>query len=125
MAGWSPASSNRASFLFRARSLFPFYFGLQLSICHRNRRTRRWCSSCSTALADELLLPKLRKLSPCRFSTMFAPNDLAARVLRILGDAELLPNTFGLPVAVEEIKLKNCYVIGCYYNVIRYKAELN
>jgi hypothetical protein len=37
---------------------------------------------------------------------MFAPDELAARVPRILGDAEVLPNTFGLPVAVEGIKLK-------------------
>ncbi len=38
---------------------------------------------------------------------MFALDDLAARVSssRILGEAEVLPNTFGLPVAVEEIKL--------------------
>jgi hypothetical protein len=75
-------------------------------ISHRHRRTHSWCS-CSTALADEPLLPRLCKISPCRFSTMFAPDDLAARVPRILGDAEVVPNTFGLLVAVEEIKLMN------------------
>ncbi len=32
---------------------------------------------------------------------MFGPDELAARVPRILGDAEVLPNTFGLPVAAE------------------------
>ena len=32
---------------------------------------------------------------------MFVPDDLAARVPHILGEAEVLPNTFGLPVAVE------------------------
>jgi hypothetical protein len=91
----------------RSRSLFLFLFVLKVSICHRHRRTRNWCSSCSTALADKPLLPSLRKLSPCRFCTMFAPDELAARVPRILGDAEVSPSTFGLPVAVEEIKLMN------------------
>jgi hypothetical protein len=37
---------------------------------------------------------------------MFGPDEPAARVPRILGDAEVLPNTFGLPVAVEGIKLR-------------------
>jgi hypothetical protein len=37
---------------------------------------------------------------------MFALDDLAARVPRILGDAEVLPNTFGLPAAAEGIKLR-------------------
>jgi hypothetical protein len=32
---------------------------------------------------------------------MLVPDDLAARVPHILGEAEVLPNTFGLPVAVE------------------------
>jgi hypothetical protein len=80
---------------------------LKVSIYHRHRRTSSWCNSCSTALADEQLLPSLRKLSPCRFSTMFAPDELAASVPRILGDAEVLPNMFGLPATVKEIKLMN------------------
>jgi hypothetical protein len=63
--------------------------------------SRSWCSTCSTALADEPLLPSLRKLSPCRFSTIFGPDELAAHVPRGLGDAELLPNTYGLHVAAE------------------------
>ncbi len=58
-------------------------------------------SRCSTALADEQLLPSLLKLSHCRFSTMFGPDELAAPVPRALGDAEVLPNTIGLPVAGE------------------------
>jgi hypothetical protein len=37
---------------------------------------------------------------------MFAPDELAARVPRIIGGTEVLPNTFGLPVAVEGIKLR-------------------
>jgi hypothetical protein len=39
---------------------------------------------------------------------MFAPDELAARVpsIRVIGDAEVLPNTFDLPVAVEGIKLR-------------------
>ena len=32
---------------------------------------------------------------------MFGPDELAARVPRVLGDAEVLPNTFGLHVAAE------------------------
>jgi hypothetical protein len=32
---------------------------------------------------------------------MFVPDDLAAIVPHFLGDAEVLPNTFGLPGAVE------------------------
>jgi hypothetical protein len=31
---------------------------------------------CSTALADEPLLSSLRKLSPCRFRTMFGPDAM-------------------------------------------------
>jgi hypothetical protein len=44
---------------------------------------------------------------------MFASDDLAARVPRVLGDAEILPSTFGLPVVVEEIKLTS-YELVCY-----------
>jgi hypothetical protein len=111
MAGWPPpAPSNRASGPVRAgkpsrprsRSLWcVFVFEGQLFSCHRHRRTRSWCSSCSIALADEPLLSSLRKLSPCRFSKMFGPDELAAHVPRGpgLGDAEVLPNTFGLNVA--------------------------
>ena len=122
MAGWlaPPAPSNRASGPVRAgkpsrpnsRSLFVFVG--QLSICHRHRRSRSWCCSCSTALADEQLLPRLLKLSPCSFSTMVGPDNLAASVPHFLDDAEVLPNTFGLPVAVEERKLVYTYVIRCY-----------
>ncbi len=32
---------------------------------------------------------------------MFDPDELAAPVPRVLGDAEVLPNTFGLPVTAE------------------------
>ncbi len=105
-----PAPSNRASVPVRAgkpnwprsRSLLcVFVFEGQLFSCRLRRRTCSWCSSCSTALADEPLLPSLHKLSPCRFSTMFGPDELAAPVPRGLGDAEVLPNTFGLPVAAE------------------------
>ncbi len=32
---------------------------------------------------------------------MFGPGEPASRVPRVLGDAEVLPNTFGLPVAAE------------------------
>jgi hypothetical protein len=102
-----PAPSNRASGLVRAgkpsrprsRSLLcvsAFVFEGQLSICHRHRRTHSRCSSCSTALADEPLLPSLHKLSP------FAVSARGARSTRPrcrVGDAEVLPNTFGLPVA--------------------------
>ena len=40
-----------------------------------------------------------------RFRTMFGPDELAlslaAPVPHVLGDAEVLPNTFGLPVTAE------------------------
>jgi hypothetical protein len=32
---------------------------------------------------------------------MFGPDELAANIPRVLGDAEVLPNTFGLPVTAE------------------------
>jgi hypothetical protein len=105
-----PAPSNRASGPVRAgqpsrprsRSLILIVFELQLSIYHRHRRTLSWSSSsCSTALALEPFLPSQRKRNPGPFSTMFGPDDLAARVPHTLGEARVLPNTFGLPVAVE------------------------
>jgi hypothetical protein len=37
---------------------------------------------------------------------MVAPDELAARVPRGLGDTEVLPNTLGLHVAVEGIKIR-------------------
>jgi hypothetical protein len=43
-------------------------------------------------------MSRLRKLSPCSFSTMVGPDDLAASVSHFPGDAEVLPNTFGLKV---------------------------
>jgi hypothetical protein len=104
------APSNRASGPVRAgkpsrprsRSLrCVFVFEGQLFSCRRCHRTRSWCSSFSTALANEPLLPSLRKLSPCRFSTMFGPDELAAHVPRGLGEAEVLPNTYGLHVAAD------------------------
>ncbi len=32
---------------------------------------------------------------------MYGPDELAAPIPHVLGDAEVLPNTFGLPVAAE------------------------
>ncbi len=61
-------------------------------------QARSWCSSCSTAIADEPFLSRLHKLSSCSFNTMVDPDGLAAQVPRIF---EVLPNTFALPVAVE------------------------
>ena len=106
-----PAPSNRASGPVRAgqpsrprsRSLLLIVFVvLQLSIWQRHRRTLSWSSSsCSTALALEPFLPSLRQRRPGPFSTMLGPDGLLARFPRTLGEASVLPNTFGLPVAVE------------------------
>ncbi len=41
------------------------------------------------------------ELSPCRFSTMVGPDELTAHVPHFLGDAAVLPKSFGLPVVVK------------------------
>jgi hypothetical protein len=96
---------SRCRITYRARShslRCVFIFEGPRFSCRRHSSTLSWCSSCSTALADEQLLPRLHKLSPCRFNTMFGgPDELAAHVPRGLGDAEVLQNTFGLHVAAE------------------------
>ncbi len=52
----------------------------------------------AAAAPPPLLTSRLRKLSPCSFSTMVGPDDLAASVSHFPGDAKVLPNTFGLKV---------------------------
>ncbi len=106
MASWSPAPSNRASGPVQAGKLSwqaePAQVALTVPIRLRRQTLHlplpppqpqlvQHLLHRGTALADEPLLPTLHKLSPCRFSTMFAPDELAARVPRIIGDAEVLP----------------------------------